>query len=125
MASVPGDLLYTKDHEWAQVKGAMVTSGITDHAQHELGDIVFVQLPSVGVRVVQGQPYGEIEAVKTVAPLNAPVGGTVKEVNTALAENAGTINTDPYGQGWIIRIEMDKVSETAALLNAAAYAKLI
>src|SRR3954462_1621108 len=108
MSLVPESLKYTKDHEWAKMEGAVATIGVTDHAQRELGDIVFVELPKVGSKVTSGQSFGTVEAVKTVAELYAPVTGTVTEINTALAADAGVINQDPYGLGWIIKVQMDK-----------------
>lgn len=123
MSSVPEQLQYTKDHEWARVEGNVATVGITDHAQHELGDIVFVELPKVGAAVKAGESFGTIEAVKTVAELYAPVNGTVTEVNAALGEDAGVINTDPYGNGWIIRIAVE--GDSGELMDAAAYRTLI
>jgi glycine cleavage system H protein len=123
MSLVPENLQYTKDHEWALIEGGVATVGITDHAQHELGDIVFVELPKVGATIMAGESFGTIEAVKTVAELYAPVSGTVAEVNTALADDAGVVNTDPYGQGWIIKVTVD--GSSAELMDAAAYQKLI
>lgn len=121
MSNVPADLKYTKEHEWARIQGNTAVIGITDYAQHELGDIVFVQLPEAGASVEQGEPFGEIEAVKTVAALYAPLSGKVAEVNTALADKADAINTDPYGQGWIIKIEMSNPAQAAGLMAANAY----
>ena len=124
MSLVPDGLKYTKDHEWAKFEGAVATIGVTDHAQRELGDIVFVELPKVGATVKSGQSFGTIEAVKTVAELYAPVSGTIAEVNTALSADAGVINQDPYGTGWIIKVKVDKPSEEG-LLDAAGYKALI
>lgn len=123
MSLVPENLQYTKDHEWTLVEGGVATVGITDHAQHELGDIVFVELPKVGASIKAGESFGTIEAVKTVAELYAPVSGTVTEVNTALADDAGVVNTDPYGKGWIIKVTVE--GSTDELMDAAAYQKLI
>lgn len=124
MSVVPENLKYTKDHEWAKLEGAVATVGVTDHAQRELGDIVFVELPAVGARYEAGQSFGTIEAVKTVAELYSPVTGTITEVNGALSADAGVINQDPYGTGWIIKIKLDKVSNEG-LMDAAAYKALI
>lgn len=124
MSLVPENLKYTKEHEWAKVEGADATIGVTDHAQRELGDIVFVELPKVGARFTAGQSFGTIEAVKTVAELYSPVSGTIKEVNVALSSDAGAINSDPYGTGWIIKMTMD-ASEEAGLMSAADYTALI
>src|SRR5690606_27251624 len=104
-------------------EGEVATVGITDHAQRELGDIVFVELPKVGAEVKAGQSFGTIEAVKTVAELYAPVSGTVEAVNEALAADAGVINTDPYGNGWIIKIKA--AGDSSELISAAEYQKLI
>jgi glycine cleavage system H protein len=123
MSSIPENLKYTKDHEWALVEGEVATVGITDHAQRELGDIVFVELPKVGAEVKAGQSFGTIEAVKTVAELYAPVSGTVEAVNEALAADAGVINTDPYGNGWIIKIKA--AGDSSELISPAEYQKLI
>jgi glycine cleavage system H protein len=123
MSLVPDGLKYTKDHEWAKIEGAVATIGVTDHAQRELGDIVFVELPKVGANVSAGQSFGTIEAVKTVAELYAPVSGTVEAVNTALAADAGVINQDPYGKGWIIKVKLSGSQE--GLLDAAGYQALI
>jgi|SRR4051812_37273216 glycine cleavage system H protein len=123
MSLVPDGLKYTKDHEWAKLEGAVATIGVTDHAQRELGDIVFVELPKVGAAVNAGQSFGTIEAVKTVAELYAPVTGTVEAVNTALAADAGVINQDPYGKGWIIKVKVSGGQE--GLLDPAGYKALI
>src|SRR3954463_4070096 len=123
MSQVPDNLLYTKDHEWALLEGGSATVGVTDHAQRELGDIVFVELPKVGAAVTAGQSFGTIEAVKTVAELYAPVSGAVEAVNTALAADAGVINQDPYGKGWIIKVKVTGGQD--GLLDAAGYKALI
>lgn len=123
MSLVPDGLSYTKDHEWAKIEDGVATIGVTDHAQRELGDIVFVELPKVGSRVEEGQSFGTIEAVKTVAELYSPVSGTVAEVNAALSGDAGVINQDPYGNGWIIKVKTDKAP--AGLLDAAGYKAII
>ena len=125
MANVPQDLKYTKDHEWARIEGNVATVGITDYAQHELGDIVYVELPETGTELAQEAQFGEIEAVKTVASLNAPVSGKIVEVNQALADNAEPINKDPYGNGWLIKIELANPAEPDTLLGAAQYEELI
>lgn len=124
MSLVPENLKYTKDHEWAKVEGADATIGVTDHAQRELGDIVFVELPKIGARFEAGQSFGTIEAVKTVAELYSPVTGTIKEVNVALSSDAAAINTDPYGTGWIVKMTMD-ASVEAGLMSAADYKSFI
>ena len=124
MSLVPENLQYTKDHEWALLEGDIVTVGVTDHAQRELGDIVFVELPKIGAKVKAGESFGTIEAVKTVAELYAPVAGVVTEVNADLASDAGVINQDPYGKGWILKVKVDN-STHDELMDAAAYQKLI
>ncbi len=124
MSLVPDGLKYTKDHEWAKFEGAVATVGVTDHAQRELGDIVFVELPKIGAVVKSGQTFGTIEAVKTVAELYAPVSGTVTEVHSSLSADAGVINQDPYGTGWIIKVKVDKASDEG-LMEPAAYKALI
>jgi glycine cleavage system H protein len=125
MSKVLADLLYTKEHEWTRISGKEAVVGITDYAQHELGDIVFVDLPQVGKVVKQGDSFGEIEAVKTVASLFAPLSGKIVEVNSALAEAADDINKDPYGNGWIIKMEFSNDSEVKELLDADAYKGII
>jgi glycine cleavage system H protein len=124
MSLVPDGLKYTKDHEWAKFEGSSATIGVTDHAQRELGDIVFVELPKVGGKVAAGQSFGTIEAVKTVAELYSPVSGTIAEVNGALAGDAGVINQDPYGNGWIIKVTVEK-PQSEGLMDAAAYKAII
>lgn len=125
MSQIPAELRYSKDHEWARLSGKIACVGITEHAQSELGDIVFVELPGVGDKVQQGDRFGTIEAVKTVAELYAPVSGVVVEINTALGDSAGVINSDPYGQGWIARIELSDSSEWECLMDASAYSQFI
>ncbi|NLI17094.1 MAG: glycine cleavage system protein GcvH [candidate division Zixibacteria bacterium] len=122
---IPQDLKYTKEHEWIRVEGDTGTIGITDYAQHELGDIVFVELPQVGAKVEFMKAFGTIEAVKAVSDIFSPLTGEIVDVNTALETNASAINTDPYGQGWIIKVKMTNPSELNNLLDAAAYGKLI
>ena len=125
MVQVPAGLKYTKDHEWAKIEGTVATVGITDHAQHELGDIVFLELPKVGAQLKRVESFGEIEAVKTVAPLYAPVSGRVMEVNQTLADKAEVINADPYEKGWIVKVELSTPSEIDSLLDAESYKRLI
>jgi glycine cleavage system H protein len=123
MSLIPENLKYTKDHEWALVENGAATVGVTDHAQRELGDIVFVELPKVGAAVKAGESFGTIEAVKTVAELYAPVSGVVTEVNTNLGADAGVINTDPYGKGWIVKIKVE--GSTSELISSQEYKKLV
>ena len=125
MSEIPGDLLYTSEHEWLRVEGEEGLIGITDYAQGELGDIVFVELPEVGDVVEQGKAFGTVEAVKTVADLYAAVSGEVLEANADLAEDAAQINSDPYGAGWIIRVRLQTPVELEDMLTPEAYGKLI
>ena len=120
--SVPGDLQYTKSHEWVRVEGDVATVGITDHAQDELGDVVFVELPEEGATLAAGDSFGAVESVKAVSDLYAPVGGEVVEVNGALEDSPEKINEDPYGEGWILKLQ---VSDRGDLLSAADYEKLL
>lgn len=122
---IPQDLMYTKDHEWAQIDENVVSVGITDYAQDALGEVVFVELPEDGDKVTQGDRFGVVESVKTVSDLYAPVSGTVVEVNEAIIENPGDVNDDPYGNGWLIRIELDSEKELASLMTPADYEKLL
>lgn len=122
---IPEDLKYTKEHEWARIEGDIATIGITDFAQSELSDIVYVELPAVGSAVEQMEPFGSIEAVKTVADLYAPLSGEVIEVNEELENNPGIINEDPYGLGWIIKIRITNPEEINNLMSAEEYKKLI
>ncbi len=119
--NIPDDLKYTKDHEWARQKGAKVLVGITDFAQDQLGDVVFVELPAVGDEVKKGESFGVVESTKAVSELFAPISGKVVEVNDPLVEAPENINEDPYEEGWMIAIEPSDPSELAALLDAKAY----
>jgi len=121
---MPQDLRYTADHEWARLEDAKVRVGLTDFAQEALGDIVFVQLPSVGDKVVRGGELGEVESTKSVSQVYAPVGGTVVEVNASLDGEPESINTDAYGEGWLCVIEPSDPAEFEELLDAAAYLSL-
>ncbi len=123
--NVPTNLKYTKDHEWVLIKGNEATIGITDFAQHELGDIVFIEIETVGEELGQGEVFGTVEAVKTVSDLFMPVSGTVKEKNEELDTNAELVNSDPYDKGWMIKVEISDMSEADGLLDAEAYGKLI
>jgi glycine cleavage system H protein len=120
--SVPGDLQYTRTHEWVRREGDTATVGITDHAQDELGDVVFVELPEEGATFGAGDAFGTIESVKAVSDLYAPVGGEVVEVNSALDDVPEKVNEDPYGDGWIVRL---RVSGQGDLLSAAEYEKVL
>ncbi len=121
----PETLKYTKEHEWVRIEGNTATVGITDHAQGELGDIVYVDIPDAGASMNQGDVFGTIEAVKTVADLFAPVSGTILEFNTAVNDAPEAINDDSYGAGWIIKIELSHPEEIGALLDVASYKALI
>ncbi len=124
--NIPQNLIYTKDHEWVRVDGDTAVVGITDYAQGELGDVVFVQLPSPGAKIKQGEAIGSIEAVKAVADIYSPVSGEVVEVNAVLNDKPETMNQDPYGQGWVAKIKMSNLAaDRANLLDAAAYSALV
>lgn len=123
--NIPEDLRYSKDHEWARIDGDEVTIGITDYAQGELGDIVFVEMPAIGDATEQGKPCGSIEAVKAVSDLYASVSGEVVDINTELETNPGIINQDAFGQGWILKVKIADTAELDSLLSAAEYQKMI
>ncbi|MBM3278913.1 MAG: glycine cleavage system protein GcvH [Candidatus Handelsmanbacteria bacterium] len=124
-SEIPEELKYSEDHEWLAFEGKTGTVGITDYAQSQLGDIVFVELPEVGQQLERGQVFGTIEAVKTVAEVYAPVSGEVVEVNAAVQEGAEVINAEPYGAGWLIKIRLADPKELSPLLSAGDYAALI
>ena len=121
----PDQLKYTKDHEWIKVEGKIAIIGITDFAQGELGDIVYVDINTVGDTLSSEAVFGTVEAVKTVSDLFMPVSGKVLEVNSGLESNPEAVNKDPYGQGWMIKVEMTNIAEADHLLSAAAYKQLI
>jgi glycine cleavage system H protein len=121
----PENLKYTKDHEWLLVQGDTGTVGITEHAQGELGDVVFVELPAAGKTVKAGQTFGTIEAVKAVSDLYAPVSGTVTEVNKEIGTAPELVNKEPYGKGWMVKIKLSNPAEVSALLDPAAYRALV
>lgn len=125
MSNIPKDLKYTKEHEWVKVTGNIATVGITDHAQHELGDVVFVEMPEAGKTVAQSKEFGVVESVKTVSNLYSPLSGKVKENNKLLESKPETVNADPYGEGWIIKIEGVNNAELNNLLTAEQYQKVI
>ncbi len=122
---VPDANYYTKDHEWAYVDENLVTVGITDYAQDQMGDIVYVELPDPGQKVLQGGVLGILESVKAVSDLCSPVSGVVLEANESLVADAAAINDDPYKKGWMVRIEMDTEKELVSLLRASSYKKLV
>jgi len=121
----PDNLRYTKDHEWILLEGSTATIGITDFAQRELGDIVYVELPEVGEKVVKDDPFGAVESVKAVSDVYAPVSGAVLEVNDVLPDNPETINDDPYGDGWMIRVELSDLDDLKDLMDAEEYAEYV
>lgn len=123
MSNIPDDLRYSEDHEWVAFdsESGVATIGITDYAQGELGDVVFLEFPEIGATVAKGDSVGTIEAVKTVADLFAPFGGEITEVNVALDDRPEIVNTDPYGEGWMIRMQVDDPSVVDGLLDADGY----
>ena len=123
--NVPANLKYSSDHEWCRIEGDVAVIGITDFAQSQLGDIVFVDVPTVGETLAAGEVFGSIEAVKTVSDAFLPVSGEILEFNDAVDGDSSIVNKDAYGEGWLIRVRMTKPSEVDALLSAADYEKLI
>lgn len=123
--NIPAELKYSKDHEWIRLEGETAYVGITDFAQHELGDIVFVDIDTVDETLEADETFGTIEAVKTSSDLLMPVAGTVIEFNEALADAPETVNNDPYGEGWIIKVQVSNPADLAGLLDAEAYKELI
>jgi glycine cleavage system H protein len=121
----PADLRYTKDHEWIKLEGNIATIGITDFAQHELGDIVYVDISAVGKELAAEEVFGTVEAVKTVSDLFLPVAGTINEVNPVLEKQPELVNTDPYGNGWMIKMTVKDPAAVEALMDSAAYAALV
>ncbi len=121
----PEELRYTKDHEWIRRENGEAVVGITDFAQHELGDIVYVEIETVGKELEAGTVFGTVEAVKTVSDLYLPVSGTITEVNPKLNANPELVNNDPYGEGWMIRMQMKNASDVENLMDAAAYQNLV
>jgi glycine cleavage system H protein len=125
MANIPVDLRYTKEHEWAKLEGDKARVGITAFAQEQLGDVVFVELPKVGAKVTAMKTFGVVESVKAVSDLFAPLSGEVVEANTELTKKPETVNSDPYGQGWMIVITLANPKEMDGLMSAADYEKLV
>ncbi len=123
--SLPQDLKYTKEHEWVKVDGVTATIGITDHAQGELGDIIFVEFPDIDQEIEKDEPFGTIEAVKTVADLFAPISGTVTEINEDLEDSPESVNSDPYGEGWIVKVFIGDAGELDELMTSEQYDELI
>ncbi|MBS1563476.1 MAG: glycine cleavage system protein GcvH [Bacteroidetes bacterium] len=123
--NIPATLRYTKDHEWIKLEGNIATIGITDFAQSELGDIVYVEIETVGKKLAAEAVFGTVEAVKTVSDLFLPVSGTINEVNPALANEPELVNSDPYGEGWMIKMTVDNPADVTGLLDAAAYQGIV
>jgi len=121
----PDNLKYTKDHEWIRVEGDAGWVGITDYAQGELGDVVFVELPAIGTKVAQGKSFGTIEAVKAVSDIFAPVSGEVLEVNKDVSTTPDSVNKDPYGKGWMIKMRIGNPAELSGLLDVESYKKTV
>ena len=124
-SQVPSDLKYAKSHEWVRVAGDVATIGITDHAQHELTDVVFVELPAVGRKVKAGEACAVVESVKTASDIYSPVSGEIVEVNKAVSDDPSLVNTDPYNKGWFYKIKLAAPAEVNALLSPADYSKQI
>jgi len=120
----PTDRLYTKEHEWVKIDGANAVVGITDYAQSSLGDIVYVEMPKPGVAVERGKPVGVVESVKAVSDIYAPVSGTIVEVNAAVEEDQTKVNSDPYGEGWLVKLKLADADKTG-LMDAGAYEELV
>jgi glycine cleavage system H protein len=125
MANIPTELKYAKSHEWVRVDGGVATIGITDHAQHELTDVVFVELPAIGKNVKAGEACAVVESVKTASDIYSPVSGEILEVNTGVAENPSLVNTEPYASGWFYKIKLSNPAEVNGLMGAEGYAKQI
>lgn len=125
MSNVPADLKYTKSHEWVRVAGDVATVGITDHAQQELTDIVFCEVPTVGKTLKAGEPAAVVESVKTASDIYTPVSGEVIEANTALADNPALVNQAPFGEGWFFKIRLSAPAEVAGLMSSEAYSNQI
>ena len=121
----PENLLYSKENEWVKIENDIATIGITDYAQSELGDIVFVEIETKGQKLNANEVFGTIEAVKTVSDLFLPISGSIDEVNPKISNNPELVNTDPYGEGWIIKMTIDNKEETKALMNSAEYKNLV
>jgi len=121
----PAALKYTKDHEWIKIEGNVATIGITEFAQRELGDIVYIDIPSVGKEVAKEEVFGTVEAVKTVSDLFMPVDGTITEINPALDSQPELVNSDPYGEGWMVKVTLKDAAEAEALLSADDYKAII
>jgi glycine cleavage system H protein len=125
MSKVPSELRYAKSHEWVRIAGEYATVGITDHAQHELTDIVFVELPQMGRKLKAGESCAVVESVKTASDIYTPVGGEITAINDAVVANPALVNTDPYGEGWFFKLKLTKPEEAQSLLTADAYTKQV
>ncbi len=123
--SYPANLRYTKDHEWISLEGNIATIGITDYAQHELGDIVYVEVDTIGKTLEAGAVFGTVEAVKTVSDLFLPVSGTITELNSTLGNAPELVNNDPYGEGWMVKMTVSNPADVEALMDAAAYEAVV
>ena len=121
----PDNVRYTKDHEWVRLEGDVATIGITDFAQHELGDIVYVEIETAGQELNGGDVFGTVEAVKTVSDLFLPVSGSITEINPKLNSNPEFVNTDPYGEGWMVKMKVTNTADVESLMDAAAYQSLV
>jgi glycine cleavage system H protein len=121
----PANLRYTKEHEWVSLEGDIATIGITEFAQGELGDIVYVEVDTIGKSLEEGEVFGTVEAVKTVSDLFLPVSGTISELNPALADAPELVNTDPYGEGWMVKMKVNSPADVEALMDATAYEALV
>jgi glycine cleavage system H protein len=121
MANVPEDLHYSKDHEWVRVEGDQAIIGITDYAQNSLGDVVYVELPKAGDKFAASEPFGSVESVKAVSEVFTPIAGAITSINESLADEPEKVNSDPYGDGWMIRLKMDNPAAVDSLLSAAEY----
>ncbi len=121
----PEDLKYTREHEWARIEGDRATVGITDYAQDALGDIVYLDLPATGTAVTAGERFGEVESTKSVSDIYSPVSGTIVERNDSLDKSPEIINSDPYGRGWLVVVQVSDTAELDGLMNAEAYTKLV
>ena len=121
MANIPEDLRYSKDHEWIRVEGDAATIGITDYAQHSLGDVVYVDMPRVGDKFGTHEAFGSVESVKAVSEIFTPVGGEVTDVNNAVNDTPESVNNDPYGSGWMVKVKMDNPGEADAMMSAVEY----
>ena len=122
MANVPEDLHYSKDHEWVRVDGDQAIIGITDYAQNSLGDVVYVELPKAGEGFAANEPFGSVESVKAVSEVFTPVAGTIVKINEALADEPETVNSDPYGEGWMVKMKVKNIADLGDLMDANAYA---